>query len=213
MTRHIQNPATGHYSALFGYTHNLVQCLHMQKPGTLEIWEYLEPFHLHPDAYSGPSHIYKNLQILRTLTYLKTDIYSEPSQKFKIMFFAIIVKLYFSKALHLRFLTVFWIRLFLNKHLTLCIVWYIFRTLPIIAYSGLFTASSDIFRHTVTYLELCATLAYSEPCHVQNSDIFGTKTIFRTLPRHILAHSERCVTLAYSEHCHIRKFVVFRILA
>ena len=37
-------------------------------------------------------HIYENLRILRTLTYLKPDTYAEPSQKFKMKFFAKIVK-------------------------------------------------------------------------------------------------------------------------
>ena len=35
----------------------------------------------HADAYSEPSHIYKNLQIFRTLIYLKPDTYLKPSLK------------------------------------------------------------------------------------------------------------------------------------
>ena len=58
---------------------------------------------------------------------------------------------------------------------------------------------SHIQSHTVAYLEPCATLAYSEPCHFQNPDIFRTQDIFRTLLRHILAYSEHCVTIAYWE--------------
>ena len=49
----------------------------------------------------------------------------------------------------------------------------------------------------MAYLELCVTLAYSEPCHIQNPGIFRTQYIFRTLLRHILGYSERCLTLAY----------------
>ena len=84
LTMHVQNPVIGHYSVLFRHIQNFVQCLHMQKPGILEILEYSEPLHLHPDAYSGPCHIYENLEILRgKLTYLKPNTYPEPSQKFK----------------------------------------------------------------------------------------------------------------------------------
>ena len=53
---------------------------------------------------------------------------------------------------------------------------------------------------------------YSKPCHIQNSGIFRTQDIFRTLLRYILAYSERCGTLAYWESCHIQKFGIFRIL-
>ena len=42
-TRHIQNPAIGHYSAIFRHIQNLVQRLHMQKPGILGILGYSEP--------------------------------------------------------------------------------------------------------------------------------------------------------------------------
>ena len=45
LTRHIQNPAIGHYSARFRHIQNLVQHLHMQKRGILGILEYSEPFH------------------------------------------------------------------------------------------------------------------------------------------------------------------------
>ena len=51
-----------------------------------------EPFHLHSDTYSGPCHIYENLQTLRPLTYLKPNTYSQPSQKIKTQVFAKIVK-------------------------------------------------------------------------------------------------------------------------
>ena len=55
---------------------------------------------------------------------------------------------------------------------------------------------SDIFGHTVGYLKPCVTLAYSEPCLIQNPT-----GIFRTLRN------------AYWEPCHIWKFAIFRILA
>ena len=63
-------------------------------------------------------HIYENLRIFKTLTCLKPETYSELSKKFKMEFFAKIVKNdnYFSKALHLRSLNGFWICLSLNKY-------------------------------------------------------------------------------------------------
>ena len=83
---------------------NLVQRLHTQKAGILGILEYSEPFHNCIPTHSEPCHINDNLRILRTLTYLKPDTYSEHSQRFKITFFANIVKnyFYFSNTLHLR---------------------------------------------------------------------------------------------------------------
>ena len=62
-----------------------------------EILGYLEPFH-----NCTPVLFMKIL--FRSLRYLKPDTCSEPSQRFKIEFFAKIVKdyTYFSKALHLR---------------------------------------------------------------------------------------------------------------
>ena len=44
LNRHIQKPATGHYSAKFRHTQSLVQCLHKQKPGILGILKYSRPF-------------------------------------------------------------------------------------------------------------------------------------------------------------------------
>ena len=69
-----------------------------------------------------------------------------------------------------------------------------------------------IFNLAVTYLELCVTLAYSEPCHIQNPGITRTQDKFRTLSRYILTYSERCVTPAYREPCHIKNFDMSRIL-
>ena len=64
---------------------------------------------LHPDAYSDTCYICENLRILRTLTYLKPDTYSEPSQIFKMEFFAKIVRnyLFFQSIPYLRSLTRF----------------------------------------------------------------------------------------------------------
>ena len=139
-------------------------------------------------------------------------------------FFAKIIKHfnYFFKALHLRSSTGFWIRLSLNKYsltcnsltcILLCIVWYIFRTLSITYYLlSIFLLPHVLFRHIVAYLEPCMTLAYSEPCNIQNPDIFRIQDMFRILSRHILVHSKRCVMLAYREPCHIQNFAIFRIL-
>ena len=44
LTRHIQNPVIGNYSAIFRHIQNLVQCLHTQKSGILKSMEYSEPF-------------------------------------------------------------------------------------------------------------------------------------------------------------------------
>ena len=89
----------------------------------------------------------------------------------------------------------------LSSDVTLCILW------------GIFTSYSDIFSDIVPYLEPCVTLAYLEPCHIQNPSIFRTQDKFKTLSRHILAYPERCVTLAHWEPFHIQNFAIFRILA
>ena len=64
-----------------------MQCLHVQKPGILGILEHSEPFHNCILTHLEPCHIYKNLQIFRTMTYLKPDTYSELSQRLKMEFF------------------------------------------------------------------------------------------------------------------------------
>ena len=140
---------------------------------------------LHPYAYSEHCHICENLRILRTLTYLKPVKYSESSQRFKIDFFAKIVKsIIFSKALHLRSFTWFWICLSLNKysstcrvtsHEWLCTVWYIFRTLSIIVNLDIFRHIHVISRHIQPYCGMVRTprnscifrtLPYSEFWHI-----------------------------------------------
>ena len=139
---------------------------------------------------------------------------------FKMEFFAKIIKNYnyFSKGLHLRSLTVFWIHQSFNKDsksdLALLYDKYSEPCLlsKIQTYSGLFTFYLRLFTfsHIVAYLEPCVTLAYSEPCHIQNPGIFRTQDIFRTLSRHILAYSECCVTLAYWVPWHIQNVGIFR---
>ena len=64
----------------------------------------------------------------------------------------------------------------------------------------------------MAYLELCVTLAYLEPCHIQNPGIFRNQDIFRSLSRHILAYSECCVMFTYWWPCHIQYFVICRSL-
>ena len=130
--------------ALFSHiqAYNFLQHLHMQKPDIIRVLEHSEAFRsyipthiqnslifplLHPDAYSELSHIYENLRIFRTRTYWKRDAYSEPFQKFRMEFFAKIIKNdnYISKALYLSSLTGFWTRLdkyYLNKYSLTCTV-------------------------------------------------------------------------------------------
>ena len=75
----------------------------------------------------------------------------------------------------------------------------------------------DIFSHIVAYLEPCVTLAYLEPDHIQNSSIFRTQDMFRTLSIKVysgifkaLCNANILRTLAFSELCHIQKFGIFR---
>ena len=66
--------------------------------------------------------IYKNLQIFRSLTYLKLETYLEPSERFKMEFFAKTVLNYncHSKVLHLRSLTGSWKHISPNKYSLTC---------------------------------------------------------------------------------------------
>ena len=110
LTRNIQNPAIEHYSAIFRHIQNHVQPLHTLKPGILGILENPELFHNDiPTHIQNPVILRKIYEYSELLTYLKSDTYSEPSQRLKIEFFAKIVKKYnyFPKALHLRSLTGF----------------------------------------------------------------------------------------------------------
>ena len=70
-------------------------------------------------------------------------------------------------------------------------------------YSTIFTPYSDVFRHTVTYLELCATVAYSEPFHTYNPYIFRTRDIFITPSR---PYSE-FLHISDSRHIHNNVFI------
>ena len=116
---------------------------HTQNPRIFRTLPYL-----HPNAYSEPCHIYKNLWIMRTLIYLKPNTYSEPSQRFKMEFFAKIVENYnyFSKPLHLTSLTWFWICSSLNKYLSTCRV-----TLPYVLYDAYSKPNYRKFRRIEAY--------------------------------------------------------------
>ena len=76
-----------------------------------------------------------------------------------------------------------------------------------------------MFGHIVAYLELCVTLAYSEPSHIQSLGIFRILAylepkIYSELCQGIFWHiSDRFATLVYSEPCHIQNLIIFRILA
>ena len=129
---------------------------HTPNPG---IFRTLLKFH--PEAYSEPCHIYQNLRTFRTLTYLKPVTKSEPIQRFKMELFAKIVKSYnyFSKVLHLRSLTEFWIRLSLSKCSLICTV-----TLSYTLYDTYFCG---IVRSPCSFC-IFRTLSYSESWHIQN---------------------------------------------
>ena len=109
LIRRIQNPVIGHYLAIFRHIHNLVERLHLQKPGMLAILQYSELFYYCiPTHTHNPLILRKIFKIFKTLTYLKPSTCSEPSQRIKIEFFAKIVKNYnyFSITLHLKSLIV-----------------------------------------------------------------------------------------------------------
>ena len=58
--------------------------------------------------------------------------------------------------------------------------------------SGIFTCHLKIFNHIGPYLEPSVTLAYLEPCLIQNCSICIFQDIIRTLSRHILVYPEHC---------------------
>ena len=128
----------------------LSQHLHTMQLGILRILEYSEPCHIN-----------QNLRTFRTLTYLKPVTYSESIQRFKMELFAKIVKSYnyFSKVLHLRSLTEFWIRLSLSKCSLTCRV--------TLSYTSSDTYYCGIVR---TFCSFCIfrTLSYSESWPIQN---------------------------------------------
>ena len=138
-----------------------------------------------------------------------------PLKPLKRSFFAI--KLYFSKVLHLRSFTKFWIR---NLSVSTHSLTFRVTSLYVLhdTYSGpclllKIQIYSYIFSHIVAYLEPCVILAYSECFHIQNPGIFRTQYIFRTLSRHILAYSVGCVTLIFWKTFFIQNFAIFRISA
>ena len=115
LTWHIQNPATGHYSAIFRILSNACLCRNMS---SFHSWN-IQNSSIIASQLIFITLWYENLRIFRTMTNLKSNTYLEPSQRFTIEFFEKIVKNYnyFFKVLHLRSLTWFWIGLFLNKYL------------------------------------------------------------------------------------------------
>ena len=116
------------------------------------------------------------------------------------------------RTLHLKCLSKFWIRLFLDNGsvINTVIICYLlhqtrilafstlcfFRYIP--AYSVIFIvikaySNMRIFRLIQAYSAPSVTLAYSQPCHILNSGIFKTEVLFKTLSK---------VDQAYSEPCH-----------
>ena len=76
LNRHIQNPVIGHYLAILRALCSSCICKDLA---------YAESYNIDNPSIIAPqrtfrTHIYEKLQILRTLTSLKPDIYSEPSQ-------------------------------------------------------------------------------------------------------------------------------------
>ena len=147
LAMHIQNPAKGHYSAIFS---------HIQKP--CHIYENLRIFraltYLKPDINLEPCQRFK------------IEFFAKIFKNYN----------HFSKVLHLRSLAGFWIGLFLNKYSLTCRVSdlepcnsCIFRSLPYSEFCHIKT--QDIFRtlsrHILAYSERYVTLAYWEPCHIQ----------------------------------------------
>ena len=129
---------------------------------------------MHPKAYSEPCHICENLQKFKTLTYLKPDTYSDLSQRFKIKFFVEIVKNYnyFSKALHLRSFTGFWISLSLNKY---SLTWRVTSSYVLSDTHSDTFINSDIFRY------ICVLFRHIQPhCGIFRN--LCDSCIFRNLP-------------------------------
>ena len=155
MTGHIQSPVIEHYSTILTL-YNACICIKLT---------YSKLFHNCILSHIQNPVIFTKIH---KLTCLKPDTYLEPSQRFKMEFFAKIVKNYnyFSKMLHLRSLTRFWICLSVHRYsLTFrvtsrYIFWYIFRTLSIIVNSD-----CGIFR-TLCNSGISWTLPYSESWHI-----------------------------------------------
>ena len=180
----------------------------MQKSDILGILEYSKPFQNYV-----PTHIQDPVIFTRTYEYWELW-HLKPDTKWS-FFFAKIVKNYnyFSKTLHLRSLTEFWIHYPSISTNELLERSYNIYCMIRIQYPAIFTSCSDIFNHIVAYLEPCVIRAYSEPCHVQNPGIFRTQDICRILSRHILGYSVDCPTFAFWKPCHIQNIAILRILA
>ena len=89
LTRHIQNPATRHIQPYSGISRAMCNSCICKNLAYSKSWNIQNPLQLNLDTYSEPCHIYENLQIFRTLTYLKLDTDSEPSKRFNMEFSAI----------------------------------------------------------------------------------------------------------------------------
>ena len=164
----------------------------------------------------------QNLVILTILEYLKPDRYSESSQRFQMECFEKMFESYnyFSRALRLRSLAGFWIRISLNKdslicRVTSCHVLYDACSAPCHIQNSFYYRK---FRHIpIRHIEPCLGIfrtlcnscisriqPFSEYWHVEN-----LRCIQNSLSRDILAYSERFVTLSCWEPCHIENFGIF----
>ena len=130
----------------------------------------------------------------------------------------------FCKTLHLKCLTVFWIRLGLNNFLVICTMtlrnapyqthpefWHIrhsvfFRQTP--AYSVILSAIKahshisknyqSIFRLIQAYSTPSVTLAYSQPWYILKPGIFRSGILFKSLRNVDQAYSEPCYRALFS---------------
>ena len=80
------------HRTLFSHIQNLVQCFQCRNLPYSESWHIHNPSIIASRCIFRTFHMLKDLRIFRTVTYLKSGTYSEPSQKLKIAFFAKIVK-------------------------------------------------------------------------------------------------------------------------
>ena len=168
LTGHIQSPVIGHYSAILTL-HNACICLKLT---------YSKLFHNCILSHIQNPVIFTKIH---KLTYLKPDTYLEPSQRFKMEFFGKIVKNYnyFSKMLHLRSLTRFWICL---SYLEPCVI-LAYHEPCYIQNHGIFR-THDILKtpskHILAYSERWVTLACWEPCYIHNFAHIQNFGVFRT---------------------------------
>ena len=59
---------------------------------------------------------------------------------------------------------------------------------------------SDVFRHTVAYLDSCVTLTYSKPCYIQNPGIFGPNIYSLEIYHGIFWHIHNAVSHSHTEN-------------